>query len=271
MDDLVSVGFSSQEARTYVALLRQPMATGYEVAKVAGLQRANTYAALGTLVEKGAAHAAGQAPARYVAVAPNEVLGRVRRDTNARLERLGRALDDVAAPVSAPALWLLDGEQAVRDRVTALIGEAGQRVACSAWAEDVTWLRQALETAARSGCEVVVNSFGPVVLEGATVFEHEPSDHVVGGRVITLTVDRRIALVATLDAPASAVYTDHPAMVAVIEKVLRDESYLSAIFAALGSDLEAHFGPHLIDLRRGLLPPADVARLEHLISRKGDK
>ncbi|WP_091410192.1 helix-turn-helix domain-containing protein [Friedmanniella luteola] len=46
---LVSLGFTASEARVHVALLQQPESTGYELAKAAGLQRANAYAAVDSL------------------------------------------------------------------------------------------------------------------------------------------------------------------------------------------------------------------------------
>ena len=264
----MDIGFSSQEARTYVALLRQPMATGYEVAKVAGLQRANAYAALGTLTERGAAQLASDAPARYVATPPDEVLARVRRETAARCDRLAASLTTVAAPAVAPALWTLVGRDAVVARVAALVGDAADRIVCSVWAEDLTWLREPLEAATRSGRTVVVNLFGDGEVEGADVYEHEPSERAVGARVLTVSIDRRTAIVAALDDPESAVFTDHPALVTVIEKLLRDEAYLAAIFSELRKPLEKRFGPHLAELRRPLLPPEDAARLDAIIAAK---
>jgi sugar-specific transcriptional regulator TrmB len=268
IDDLVAIGFSSQEARTYVALLRQPMATGYEVAKVAGLQRANAYATLGTLEERGAVQLAGSNPARYTATPPKEVLARVRRETTARCDRLSAALAAVRPAAERPALWSVQGRDAVVERVVGLVDEAAERVVCSAWAEDVDWLRPSLEAAAASGRDVVVNSFGPVVLAGASVYEHEPSDRAVGERIVTVSVDRSTAVVAMVEEPASAVYTTHPALVALVEKVLRDEAYLAAIFRDLRKPLEKRFGPHLVDLRAELLPLEDAARLRAKVAAK---
>src|SRR3989442_1139730 len=82
MERLTALGFTSQEARVYVALLRQPFATGYELAKSTGLQRANVYQVLAALVDRSvAAKASEDSPARFVAPPPAEVLGRIKRQT----------------------------------------------------------------------------------------------------------------------------------------------------------------------------------------------
>ena len=52
IERLTSLGFSTQEARVYLALLQNPSATGYELAKHAGLQRANVYQVLAALAER---------------------------------------------------------------------------------------------------------------------------------------------------------------------------------------------------------------------------
>jgi sugar-specific transcriptional regulator TrmB len=49
------LGFLVSEARVYVALLRQQALTGYELAKVTGIPRANVYPVLKKLEQRGAA------------------------------------------------------------------------------------------------------------------------------------------------------------------------------------------------------------------------
>ncbi|MDY7102147.1 MAG: helix-turn-helix domain-containing protein [Actinomycetota bacterium] len=266
IDDLVASGFTSQEARTYVALLRQPMATGYEVAKGAGLQRANTYSALSALAEKGAAQVVGESPARYVAVPPADVVGRMRAEAEARCDRLEESLRSLDRGPALPALWTIEGRDAVLVRVATMVSSATDRVACSAWAEDLDLLAGALDDAVGAGREVVVNAFGPVAVEGATVFEHEPAERTVSERIVIVSVDRSRALVGTLGPDATAVYTDQPTLVTVVEKLLRDEAYLAAIYDELGSELEDRFGPHLVELRARLLPAEVAERLRTLIA-----
>ncbi|HZC25389.1 MAG TPA: helix-turn-helix domain-containing protein, partial [Actinopolymorphaceae bacterium] len=122
IERLVQVGFSSQEARVYVALLQQPSATGYEIAKVAGLQRANVYQVLAGLTERGVVEQVTSTPARFVARAPAEVLGRVRRETAERCEALIVDLAAVAAPAEPAAFWTLRGREPILERAGSLVG-----------------------------------------------------------------------------------------------------------------------------------------------------
>lgn len=268
IERLIALGFTAAESRTYVALLRQPSATGYELAKVAGLQRANTYAALTSLVDRDAAFpVTDQKPARYVARPPADVLGAIKRRTAERVDGLVADLAALAAPREPAGFYPLREREVIVDRVSSLVGEATTRVAVCAWSDDLAWLAAPLRAAAQSGCQVVANVFGEATaVDFAEVYQHEAPSQTVGGHLLTVAVDFRSALVASLDEPVGAVYTEHPALVRVVEKLIRDETYLAAIFAAHRNELEASFGPHLVELRAKLLP-ADQA--EALISIVG--
>jgi sugar-specific transcriptional regulator TrmB len=271
IERLMQVGFSSQEARVYLALLRQPSATGYEVAKVAGLQRANVYQVLSGLTDRGIVEQVSDTPARFVALPPAEVLGRVKRETASRCEALIVDLAAMAAPSEPAAFWTLRGRDAVLERAGALVAEASERVAVCVMADDLTWFGPALRSAAQSGCQVVVNVFGDVPVDFGEVYRHEPQDMTVGGHVLTLAVDSSTALIASLDEPAGAVYTRHPALLRVVEKLIRDEAYLAAIYERLRPELETAFGKHLVELRSRLLPPDQASRLMSVVGFGADR
>jgi HTH-type transcriptional regulator, sugar sensing transcriptional regulator len=127
-----------------------------------------------------------------------------------------------------------------------------------------------LRSAAQSGCQVVVNVFGDVPLDFGEVYRHEPQAMTVGGHVLTLAVDSTTALIASLDEPAGAVYTAHPALLRVVEKLIRDEAYLAAIYERLRPELEGAFGPHLVELRAKLLPPDLASRLMSVVGFGAD-
>jgi sugar-specific transcriptional regulator TrmB len=273
IDRLVEVGFSSQEARVYVAALQRPSATGYELAKLAGLQRANVYQVLAALVDRGVVEQIADSPARFVAQPPAAVLGRIKRETTERCEALVAELATIAHRPEPAAFWTLRGRDAVIERASALASDATQRIAVCLWADDLAWLGEPLRAAARSGRQVVVNVFGEAPTEaeaGADVYHHEPPDKTVGGHLLTLSVDSSTALIASLDEPAGAVYTEHPALLRVVDKLIRDEAYLAAIYAELRSELEARFGPHLVDLRARLLPPEQATALMSVVGFGAD-
>ncbi|HET7569088.1 MAG TPA: helix-turn-helix domain-containing protein [Gammaproteobacteria bacterium] len=102
---LQELGFTDYEARAYVSLVGAGPRNGYEVAKAAGMPRANVYAVLERLAERGAARRLDTPDGvRYVAVKPAELVRRLDRRHRRTLEAVEKALavlerDDEVAPV----------------------------------------------------------------------------------------------------------------------------------------------------------------------------
>jgi sugar-specific transcriptional regulator TrmB len=262
---LTALGFTAHEARVYLALLSQPYANGYEIAKDSALPRGNVYQVLSSLLAKQAIQQVSVDPARYVAVAPADVLGRIKRETAERCDTLIGDLATLTPPSEPTAFWTLRGRDAVVERAIQLIGGAARRVAVCLWADDLLWARDALRDAASRDCRVVVNVFGKAELDFGEVYRHEDPAKIVTGHLLTLATDSSDAMVAALDEPSAAVYTRHPVLVRLVEKLIRDETYLAAIYEAFQTELTATFGPHLVELRRKLLPADEAERLVSVV------
>ena len=75
LEQLQELGFTEYEARAYHALLQYHPVSGYELAKVSGIPRANIYVVLQKLEERGAVIRAEDGDStRYLPVAPDELL-----------------------------------------------------------------------------------------------------------------------------------------------------------------------------------------------------
>src|SRR5215470_10378241 len=78
---LRQLGFTDYEARIYVQLVKTSPATAYEISKAAGVPRANAYAALEALAQRGAVLPVNEEPLRYVAAPPKTLLEGIARQT----------------------------------------------------------------------------------------------------------------------------------------------------------------------------------------------
>ena len=263
IEEMKHLGFTGAEAQIYVYLLQHPHVTGYEVSKGTGLPRANAYQALETLVAKGRVIPVSSDPVRYAVVPPAQLLKQIQEETARRCQDLERRFATLEQPESVGHFWELNGRQRVDARLDTLIARAQHRIAASLWADDLERLTGALHDARERGCTVILNLFGKARADFATVYQHEGPEKVVGGHVIALAIDFDEALVASLDAPVTGVVTQNRTLVRVVEKLIRDEAYLAAIYEQFAHELEGTFGKHLVHLRRRLLPDADA---EHLIA-----
>ena len=266
VEELRGLGFTGSEAQIYIFLLQHPLATGYEVSKGTGLPRANTYQALETLSVKEAVAAVTAEPVRYAPIPPERLLGRIRAETERRCADLQRQLGALERPEGVGHFWELKDRTRIEARLTSLIGAARQRVAASLWAEDLRLLTDDLRAARDRGCTVILNLFGDADADFAAVYRHEAPEKVVGGHVVALAVDYEEALVASLDEPATGVVTQNRTLVRLVEKLIRDEAYLAAIYERFPAELGEAFGPHLVGLRRRLLPQEEAQQLLVVIS-----
>jgi sugar-specific transcriptional regulator TrmB len=261
IEEMKYLGFTGAEAQIYIFLLQSPGSTGYEVSKGTGLPRANTYQALETLVAKERITAVSPDPVRYVAVPPALLLRSIQEEMQQRCHELEKQLTSLAKPDRVGHFWELNEQSKIEVRLIELINVAQCRIAASLWAEDLERLSGYLQAAHRRGCTVILNLFGEATVDFATIYRHEGPEKVVTGHVIALAIDFQEVLVASLDAPATGVITQNRTLVRVVEKLIRDEAYLASIYEQFSAQLEATFGPHLVDLRRRLLPTADAERL----------
>ncbi len=261
IEEMKHLGFTGAEAQIYIFLLQHLHATGYEVSKGTGLPRANTYQALETLVTKERITVVSSDPVRYVAVPPALLLRSIQEETQQRCHEVERQLATLEKPDGVGHFRELHEYSKIEMRLIELINVAQHRIAASLWAEDLERLSEPLRAAHDRGCTVILNLFGEATADFATVYHHEGPEKVVSGHVVALAIDFQEALVASLDAPATGVITQNRTLVRVVEKLIRSEAYLASIYEQFPAELEATFGPHLVDLRCRLLPTADAERL----------
>lgn len=263
IEEMKHLGFTGAEAQVYLFLLQHQLATGYEISKGTGLPRANTYQALETLTVKERVTIVSADPARYAPLSPERLLKRIQEETEQRCQTLKQQLSALEKPESAGHFWELNERERIETRVHELINSAQHRVAASLWAEDLAHFEDLLRAAHERGCTVIVNLFGTAQADYAIIYQHEEPEKVVGGHTIALAIDFQEVLLASLDEPVTGVLTQNRTLVRMVEKLIRDEAYLAAIYEHLPAELERAFGPHMVHLRRGLLPAEDA---EHLLA-----
>lgn len=261
VEEMKRLGFTGAEAQIYVFLLQGPNATGYEVSKGTGLPRANTYQALETLVAKEHVLAISKDPVRYTAVPPSVLLRRIQEETSQRCHDLEQRLTALEKPETVGHFWELREQSRIEQRLIELINAATRRIAASLWVEDLDKLTEPLRAARQRGCTIILNLFGEASVDFATIYRHEGPEKVVSGHVVALAIDFTEALVASLDIPVTGVVTQNRTLVRVVEKLIRDDAYLASIYERFPDELESAFGPHLVDLRRRLLPETEAEQL----------
>ena len=228
MTSLVDFGFTATEAKVYLALLPISPATGYAVAQAAKLARANTYDALEGLAARGAVSRLPGKPARFAALDPDALVGRLRRESSRGLDEISEALSRIRRAEAAPRPPEVES---IVDRATLLAHAAacarGARTELLAvvgpWAADTF---AALE-AVHGGVNGRVLSLGTPAPAGATVrvVAAREIDAYWGGLPVALVADRRRAVCGVVlgEGDAAGIATEHPGVIPFLRHLLRRE------------------------------------------------
>ena len=103
-DDLIEVlqelGFTSAEAKIYIALLKLSPATGYELAARSNVPRSAIYGVLKRLENQGLVNAAGRESVCWVALPPADLEKVLEARFTKRLRGLKTSLESLAQPAT---------------------------------------------------------------------------------------------------------------------------------------------------------------------------
>ncbi|MEO6057377.1 MAG: helix-turn-helix domain-containing protein [Gemmatimonadales bacterium] len=193
--DLTHFGFTPTESLVYGVLLTGGPGTGYAIARLAGLARANAYSALEGLVSKGAARVDGGRPKRFRPETPAALIARISTDHGLAIERLSSDLDSVAVP-DTPTLVEIESGRAILQLITHDVARAAGSVALLAPPDAFPLLAPALRRPYSSGLPLVLCATGAVDL-GFAVVEVVSGTHPWPGMPIISVVDDRSAILAT--------------------------------------------------------------------------
>lgn len=146
LEKLMEFGMTRQEASLYICLYQSGGLTGYEVAKQTGISRSNVYGGLSELVDIGAAYRIEGSPSRYVAVAVEEFCGnKIRALTEEKewLEKNMPAMEELSE-----GYITIEGVMNIRNKISAMLKGAEQRIYLSAPESFIREIRGELEAAA---------------------------------------------------------------------------------------------------------------------------
>ena len=177
-EHLISFGLTRQEAVIYHHLLQVGKQTGYETAKQTGVSRSNTYNALASLVEKGAAYVVEESARKYIPVGVEEFcengIARLRR------EKEWLVLHTPGTSREEEGYITIEGQKHIQDKVERLLEKAEKRVYISCSAKRLTELEAPLQKLVESGKKVVIITDRPREFEGAAVYVTEEKGSRIG-------------------------------------------------------------------------------------------
>ncbi|WP_371368126.1 hypothetical protein SRRS_18100 [Sporomusa rhizae] len=252
---LQELNFTEYEAKAYLALLEKSPLTGYAISLNSGVPRSKIYEVLNGMVARGDVLVSQESTPLYIPLSPEELIAQRKRDAEKTYLTAQKKLKQyTVTSQNRENIWNISGHEAILARVKEEIKEAKHRVLLEVWSDDVMELREELEQAARRDVKVFIISYGELNFEFATVYQHYMPEEITdeyGGRWIVSSVDDReiVAGIVSLGKESRAAWTAHPGLVMPITEVIIHDIYIMEIMNVFRNELEAKFGPNLINLR----------------------
>ena len=249
VDLLQALGFSDYEARAYIGLLQQSPWNGSEVAKISGLPRANIYAVLDKLMARAAVVRLDLPDgARYVPVAPAELLQRLGSHFQGTLQAAQGALEELAGPPAYDAIGNARGYPVVLDHARSLLAATEERLLIALWPEEARALAPDLAAVEARGVAVTTLCLAVCAHEcghcRGAIYRY-PVGSELGRRWLVLVADGREILAGEIGPgeEALAVRTRQRLLIELLTRYIQDSIALAAVLDDLGPRLPALLRP----------------------------
>ncbi|NNM66854.1 MAG: TrmB family transcriptional regulator, partial [Spirochaetales bacterium] len=145
---LANLGFSSYEAKAYLALLSFQPATAYELARESQVPTSKIYEVLERLVQRGVARAyESDGKKRYVPQPADDFVESTRENLGRNLDLLKTELKAIGPHSDVSYIWNLSDYPSLIDKAARMIREASSRVLVSAWPSEAEVLAPLLVSA----------------------------------------------------------------------------------------------------------------------------
>ncbi len=170
-------GFSKNEAKCYIALLKKSPMTGYEVAKVANITRTMVYDTLKRLERKNAVLPIEGTPRRYAPVNYRELIANMKKDYDMKMGTLQECLDDIEQTEKDEEYVLnMASYDELVHRVEKGIDEASGTIFLSLWDKEAKLFEAPLRRAYERGVEIHVFSFCPIPFDFGHHYSYNMTD-----------------------------------------------------------------------------------------------
>jgi HTH-type transcriptional regulator, sugar sensing transcriptional regulator len=246
---LQELGFGDYEARAYVALLQRSPVNGYELAKASGIPRANVYAVLQKLEERGAVVRSDEpAGTRYAPVPPAELIRTLGHRVQGMLQAAQEVLDDVSRPAEPAQVWTVRGYTALLEHARSLLDATRERLLVAIGPEEARALAAPLAAAEARGVSVTTLCLTACATPcggcRGQIYPYRTVRDPVS-RWLVLVPDGADVLAGEIGPSAEtlAVRTHQGLLVELVSGYIRHGIALATVLHDLGDRLDAVLGP----------------------------
>lgn len=238
------IGFSKNEAKVYMALLKEPSINGYEISKKSGVPRSMVYSVIAKLVTKGAITELRTEPPTYIPLSAKKLIVNQKRKNEETLSLLENELQTIEKPVEVNVIKHIEERMNIIRVMQKLIEEANEEVWLSAWEEELEELRPTAELKCKQGIPLYsllftkqeTTSFGNAFYHRQYTGSFE--EKRMGQRLTIVIQDNHEVLIASFingQVPL-AIQTTDPMLVLLAKEYIRHDMMMKVVTDTFGKE-----------------------------------
>lgn len=258
INELTKIGLTKYEAMVYIALLKTPRITAYELSKRSNVPQSKVYATVKDLVRKRIITLSDQlSPSKYIAIPLEDFLENYKKETAYRIEYIKENTKHINDSREYDYFLHFYGTDEINNKVRDMITSSKENIYLDIWAEDYETLYNDLLSAHNRGVKIVSVIYGKVKNELGTVYYHEMAgmkeDANENGKWLSLVIDSSQCLFSILKIKDScAVWTQNESFMLVTECFITHDILIAEIYSKFRPLLDKEFGYNLANIRKNL-------------------
>jgi Cd2+/Zn2+-exporting ATPase len=243
---LQAIGFSENEAKTYLALLADYPSTGYQISKNTGIPRSMIYEILAQLNTRGAVLESSEGRATlYRPIDPSILLSEHHQNLIETLSNLRSELGQIYSARQDQRVWALTDLDAIYSYARQMISQATSEIYLIANDFHVETLSSTVQSSHDSGIPIHILATGTKSFPFANTAYHPPLESEIQGISETLVVltDQSEVLIAQTSVIPNATITNNPNLVLISRQFIWMEFFTQRIYSQIGKDLLERLAP----------------------------
>ncbi|MGG2090743.1 helix-turn-helix domain-containing protein [Priestia aryabhattai] len=237
VDYLMDIGFSKNESKAYLSLLRQSPVTGYELSKQSGVPRSMIYQTISKLISQGAVNEVRSDPLTYTPIPPKEFIGRLKAEKVQTFDYLEENLQTIQHPPEVHLIRHIEERLQVIDRMNDLISKARDEVWLSIWDSELDEIEPYTKKALESDVNLYSLLFNcrPTNYFGR-VFYHNPSTSTIEEqrmrqRLSIVVCDDKEVIIAVFSKGLvpNAIHTQDPMLILLAKEYIRHDIMMKVV------------------------------------------
>lgn len=240
LEVLSHLGFTEYETKTYISLLRNSPATGYQISKDAGIPRSMVYEALGRLSNKGAVMSLPMGDTtRYAPVPVTVLLDNLRHKYEDALDRAHQLLSQEEIRTPLEQVWNLAGRESITSKAKEIIRSSQREVLASLDDEALLDLFQVLKDAWERHVSIRLILSGDAEVDFGQVIRHPRSESALQrtGQSLVVVVDGSQCIIGGTQASETCIWTGNRHVVFIARQYIWQEIFTQKALQSLGKEI----------------------------------